>query len=74
MGVNVLAHLKLSLLQARNFAAFARTGTLQKGMKLRSVVVLCSFILVLGVMTQAPDEGYSREQLQPLTKFRCALS
>jgi len=23
-------------------------------------------------MSQAPDEGYSREQLQPLTKFRCA--
>ena len=25
---------------------------------------------VLGAAAQAPDEGYSREQLQPLTKFR----
>ena len=30
-------------------------------------------LLVLGAAAaQAPDEGYSREQLQPLTKFRLA--
>ena len=27
-------------------------------------------LLVVGAAAQAPDEGYSREQLQPLTKFR----
>ena len=26
--------------------------------------------LVVGAVSQAPDEGYSREQLQPLTNFR----
>ena len=28
------------------------------------------FILIVGLVAQAPDEGYSREQLLPLTKFR----
>ena len=31
---------------------------------------LLGFVLVLGSMAQGPDEGYSRDQLQPLTKFR----
>jgi len=31
---------------------------------------LLGFALVLGSMAQGPDEGYSRDQLQPLTKFR----
>ena len=31
-----------------------------------SLVLLCA----LGATVQAPDEGNSREQLQPLTKFR----
>ena len=34
-------------------------------------VLLTSLILLMGVAAQSPDEGYSREQLQPLTKFRC---
>ena len=29
-----------------------------------------AFILIVGLVAQAPDEGYSREQLLPLTKFR----
>ena len=32
-------------------------------------MILCS-ICVVGLMAQGPDEGYSREQLQPLTNFR----
>ena len=28
------------------------------------------FILIVGLVAQAPDEGDSREQLLPLTKFR----
>merc|ERR1712093_199653 len=41
-------------------------------MALPRAVVLDTLILllVLGATAQAPDEGYSREQLQPLTKFR----
>jgi len=31
---------------------------------------LLGFAFVLGSMAQGPDEGYSRDQLQPLTKFR----
>lgn len=27
-------------------------------------------ICIVGLMAQGPDEGYSREQLQPLTNFR----
>lgn len=34
-----------------------------------SRAVLCLF-LACGAMSQAPDAGYAREQLQPLTKFR----
>ena len=30
------------------------------------------FVLVLGAYAEAPEGGYSREQLQPLTKFRLA--
>jgi hypothetical protein len=29
-------------------------------------------LLVWGAASQSPDEGYAREQLQPLTKFRCS--
>ena len=32
--------------------------------------VFVAFILIVGLVAQAPDEGYSREQLLPLTKFR----
>lgn len=32
--------------------------------------LLVGFILVVGLLAQSPDEGYSREQLLPLTKFR----
>ena len=32
--------------------------------------VSIAFILIVGLVAQAPDEGYSREQLLPLTKFR----
>ena len=40
-------------------------------MMLSGGVVFCCLTLVLGAAAaQAPDEGYSREQLQPLTKFR----
>merc|ERR1712093_952785 len=41
-------------------------------MALPRAVVLDTLILllVLGATAQAPDEGYSREQLQPLTQFR----
>ena len=28
------------------------------------------FVLIVGALSQVPDEGYSRNQLQPLTKFR----
>lgn len=42
----------------------------QLAMTLTRAFVLCTLILVLGATAQAPDEGYSREQLQPLTKFR----
>lgn len=37
-------------------------------MKYFDLLFLC--ILVVGVVAQKPDEGYSREQLQPLTNFR----
>merc|ERR1711935_888926 len=33
-------------------------------------VVLWGCLWVWGALAQSPDEGYSREQLQPLTKFR----
>jgi len=36
-------------------------------------VVLC-LILTLGVAARAPEDGYSREQLQPLTQFRHVLA
>merc|ERR1719352_1656531 len=39
-------------------------------MALSRADILCCLMLVLGVSAQAPAEGYSREQLQPLTKFR----
>jgi len=38
-----------------------------------SLLVLFASVLVFGAVAQAPDEGYSREQLQPLTKYRCAF-
>jgi hypothetical protein len=57
----------------RNSAAIPITKTLHFAMKIRGAVVLCSSMLIWGAVTQAPDEGYSREQLQPLTKFRCAI-
>ena len=37
-------------------------------MKYYELMLIC--ILVVGIMAQKPDEGYSREQLQPLTNFR----
>merc|ERR1719497_63618 len=32
--------------------------------------IISFLICVVGLVAQAPDEGYSREQLLPLTKFR----
>jgi hypothetical protein len=43
-------------------------------MRFQNVVPFCSFVLVLGAAAQAPDEGYSREELLPLTKFRSVLA
>ena len=37
---------------------------------MRNHEVIVFFTLLVGPLAQKPDEGYSREQLQPLTNFR----
>jgi len=37
-----------------------------KALRILSFLVIC----IVGLMAQGPEEGYSREQLQPLTNFR----
>jgi hypothetical protein len=32
--------------------------------------IICSFFLFMAIVAEKPDEGYSREELQPLTNFR----
>jgi len=32
--------------------------------------IICSFFLFMPIVAEKPDEGYSREELQPLTNFR----
>jgi hypothetical protein len=39
-------------------------------MKMNFHEIIFLSILVVGLVAQKPDEGYSREQLQPLTNFR----
>jgi hypothetical protein len=39
-------------------------------MKMNYHEIIFLSILVVGLVAQKPDEGYSREQLQPLTNFR----
>ena len=68
----LVAHLRVPSPLLSALAAFCLLHT---SFSARSVTLMgCHFLLgfafVLGSMAQGPDEGYSRDQLQPLTKFR----
>jgi hypothetical protein len=71
---SVIQHISVSAPSKQSDRRFAVTviGARIAIMTSFLVVLGSVFVLVLGAYAEAPEGGYSREQLQPLTKFRSA--